>query len=61
MTEYSFTDEQLEDMKLKLEVFGNPHNLTPREALENMLDEMERELDRLEDIYIRSVKWLTHQ
>lgn len=54
--EYNFTEEQLEDMKLKLEVFGNPHNLTPKEALENMLDEQERELDRLEDIYIRSTR-----
>ena len=51
---YNFTIEQLEDMRFKLEVFGNPHNLTPKEALENMLDEMDRELKWLEDIYIRN-------
>ena len=56
MSEYNFTEEQLENMRLKLEIFGNPNNFTPEEALEEMLDEMEREIDRLENMYIRSIK-----
>lgn len=55
---YNFTKEELDNMKFKLEFSGNPKNLTPHEALKEMLETAERDLDYLEEIYIRkNILW----